>query len=196
MNSNSQSFIVTILLTAGLLSAEVKTYDLSPTEGSRFALEVYKTRLMAGKKHVFLFEKFSGEALFDEQKPEDGKVRLVIEAGSVICTDTWVSEGDRKKVLAAARNDVMAVDKYPQLVFASSKVTAKAENQYDVEGALTIRGVTKPVVVHVARKADTFEGEASVKLSDFGLKAPTGMTMGFIGTKDEMKVLFRLVPKR
>jgi len=119
----------------------------------------------------------------------------VVEAGSVVCTDTWVSESNRKKVLAAARDDVMAVDKYPQLIFASSKVAAKGENQYEIQGALNIRGVVKPVLVRVTRKTDAFEGEATVKLSDYGLKAPTGPTMGFIGTKDEMKVMFRLVPK-
>jgi len=51
------------------------------------------------------------------------------------------------------------------------------------------------VVVNISRKAGEFDGEATLKLSDFGLKAPTGMTMGFIGTKDEMKVLFNLIPK-
>ena len=45
------------LLMVGWLAAEVQTYDLGPTDGARFALEVYKTRLMAGKKHVFVFER-------------------------------------------------------------------------------------------------------------------------------------------
>jgi len=198
MNSNAQSFIVTILtgvLAAGTLGAEARTFELGPAEGSNFSLEVYKTRMMAGKNHVFVFERYSGEATFDEQKPEDTRIRSVVEAGSVACTDTWVSDGNRRKVLAAARDDVMAVDKYPQLIFASSKVAAKGENQYEIQGALNIRGVVKPVLVRVTRKTDAFEGEATVKLSDYGLKAPTGPTMGFIGTKDEMKVMFRLVPK-
>ena len=138
------NFPVTVLfglLTAGLLAAEMRTYDLGPAEGSRFALEVYKTRLMAGKKHVFVFERYGGEATFDDQKPEDVKIRFVVEAASVVCTDTWVSENDRKKILSAARNDVMAADRYPQLVFLSTRVIAKPENQYDVEGTMTIRGV-------------------------------------------------------
>jgi polyisoprenoid-binding protein YceI len=90
---------------------------------------------------------------------------------------------------------MMQADRYPQLVFTSSKVLAKGPDQYDVEGSLTIRGVAKPIVVHVTKKPGAFEGEATVKLSDFGLKPPTGVTLGFIGTKDEMKVLFRLIPK-
>jgi len=198
MAAGLRTLIVTSWLSlsaAGALSAAVQTYDLGPAEGARFALEVYKTRLMAGKKHVFVFERYGGEATIDDERPEDAKIRFVVEAASVVCTDTWVSEGDRKKILAAARNDVMAADKYPQLVFESTKVIVKSESQYDVEGMMTIRGRAKLVVVHITRRAGEFDGEATLKLSDFGLKAPTGMTMGFIGTKDEMKVLFHLIPK-
>jgi polyisoprenoid-binding protein YceI len=181
------------VLVAGVLPAE--TYDLTPSEGSRFALEVYKTGLMAGKKHVFVFERYSGELILDPQKPEDAKVRFTVDAGSVVCTDTWINDGSRKKVLAAARDQMMQADKFPQLVFTSSKILSKGENQYDVEGMLTIRDITRPVVVHVSRKESVFEGNAQLKLSAFGLKPPKGATLGLIGTKDEMTVLFRLTAR-
>jgi polyisoprenoid-binding protein YceI len=180
-------------VSAGLLLAETRTYDFSPAEGSRFALEVYKTGLMSGKKHIFVFERFSGEAVFDPQKPEDVKVRFTADADSVVCTDTWINDGSRKKVQAAARDQMLQADKYPQLIFTSSKALPKAENQYDVEGMLTIRDKTRPVLVHVSMRDAAFEGNAVVKLSDFGLKPPKGVTLGLIGTKDEMKVLFRLL---
>jgi polyisoprenoid-binding protein YceI len=172
-----------------------ETYDLSPSEGSRFALEVYKTGLMAGKKHVFVFERYSGELILDPQNPEAAKVRFTVDAGSVVCTDTWINDGSRKKVLAAARDQMMQADKFPQLVFTSSKILPKGENQYDVEGMLTIRDITRPVVVHVSRKDGAFEGHAKLKLSSFGLKPPKGVTLGLIGTKDEMTVLFRLAAR-
>src|SRR5437773_6474239 len=90
-----------------LLPAETQTYHLGPGDGSRFALEVYKTGLMSGKKHVFLFERFGGEAVFDPQKQEDAKARFTVEAGSVVCTDTWINDGSRKKVQATARDQMM-----------------------------------------------------------------------------------------
>ena len=49
-----------------------------------------------------------------------------------------MSEKDRKKVLAA-RDEMLQADKYPHIVFVSSRVLAKGENQYDVAGTLTIR---------------------------------------------------------
>ena len=186
---------IAIGVSAGLLLAETRTYDFSPGEGSRFALEVYKTGLMSGKKHIFVFERFSGEAVFDPRKPEDAKVRFTVDAGSVVCTDTWINDGSRKKVQAAARDQMLQTDKYPQLNFTSSKALLKGENQYDVEGMLTIRDKTKPVLVHVSMLDGVFEGNAVVKLSDFGLKPPKGTTLGLIGTKNEMTVLFRLIGK-
>jgi polyisoprenoid-binding protein YceI len=186
MDSNAQNFIVAVL--AGTLAVAVlaaATYDLGPSEGSRFALEVYKTGLMAGKKHVFLFERFSGEATED-------KVRFVVDARSVQCTDTWVNEGSRKKIELTARDQMMQADKYPEMVFTSSNVGASG----DVEGTLTIRGIARPVVVHVKRIGEDFEGSAVVKLSNWGLKAPSsGLSLGLIGTKDEMMVQFRIKPK-
>jgi len=192
---NHYATIAIGVLAAGTLTAETRTYDLSPMEGSRFALEVYKTGLMSGKKHIFVFERYSGDALFDAQKPEDAKVGFTLDADSVVCTDTWINDGSRQKVLAAARDQMMQADKYPQLSFASFKALPTGENQYDVEGMLTIRDRTRPVLVHVSMRDGVFEGAAKVKLSDFGLKPPKGVTLGLIGTKDEMGVLFRLIGK-
>ena len=170
-------------LAAGLL-LQAETYEFGPSEGSRFALEVYKTGLMAGKKHVFIFERYSGEATEDS-------VRFVVDTRSVVCTDTWVNEGSRKKIQRTARDEMMQADKFPELVFTSTKVSGG-----DVEGTLTIRGVAKPVMVHVTRIGADFEGNAALRLSDWGLKPPTsGLSLGLIGTKNEMRVVFRLRPK-
>ena len=183
------------ILAVGLLQAQTLTYQLAPGDGSRFALEVYKTGLMSGKKHVFVFEHFGGEAVFDPRRPAEAKVRFAVEAGSVVCTDTWINDGSRRKVQDTARNQMMQADKFPQLSFVSSKAVPLGKEQYDVEGMLTIRDRTRPVLVHITVKDGVFEGSAPVRLSDFGLKPPKGVTLGLIGTRDEMAVLFKLVGK-
>ena len=188
MDTKAQSFILAILM-AGLAAGQTPKYVFEPSEGSRFALEVYKTGLMAGKKHVFVFERFSGSATAEQ-------ARFVVDARSIVCTDKWVNEGSRKKIERTARDQALEADKFPELVFTSSKVTAKAEGEYDVEGSLAIRGVAKPVVVHVTRKGEEFEGNAVLKLSDWGIKAPSsGLSLGLIGTKNEMSAQFRLKAK-
>jgi polyisoprenoid-binding protein YceI len=198
MDSNAQNFIVAILagsLAIGTLSAAPRTYELGPSEGSHLTFEVYKTGLMAGKKHSFVFERYSGHATLDEEKPQDASVRFVIDTRSVVCIDKWVNEENRMKIQLTARDEMMQADKYPEMVFTSSKVSPKGGGVYDVEGRLSIRGVERPALVHVVAKPGGFEGNARVKLSTWGMKPPSGLTLGLINTKDEMGVMFLLKPK-
>ena len=178
------------------LHGEANRYAIAPAPGTQLSLEVYKTGLMSGKKHFFLFEKFHGELRYDPQQPATSSVRLEIDAASAVCKDTWVSPGDLRKVQAAALHDMLAADRFPRLTFTSTRLAAAGPGRYDIEGTLTIREIAKPAVVHVrvdAGSALRIEGDAEVKLRDYGLKPP-GAALGAIGTKNEMKVSFVLLP--
>lgn len=72
--------------------------------------------------------------------------------------------------------------KYPSATFTSTKVEAAGEGRLKVTGDLTIKGVTKPVVLdvtlnkageHPMKKVPAigFDATAAVKRSDFGLGA-------------------------
>ena len=63
-----------------------------------------------------------------------------------------------------------------------------------MQGMLTIRGIYKPAVVIVAvadqkEGKHSFQGGATVRLTDYGLKPPSA-AFGTIGTKDEMAFSF------
>ncbi|MET0756031.1 MAG: YceI family protein [Pseudoxanthomonas sp.] len=71
--------------------------------------------------------------------------------------------------------------KYPAATFKSTKVEAAGEGKLKVTGDLTVKGVTKPVVLDVTlnkvgeqplakRAAIGFDATAKVKRSDFGLE--------------------------
>jgi polyisoprenoid-binding protein YceI len=186
-------------LQAQPLSAEVTSYTIAPAENTRFALEVFKTRLMSGKVHLFLFHKYQGSLAYDAEAPERSSVKLEIESGSLECTDTWVSAKDLPKIVKMAREDMLAVDKYPRMVFASSVVRVKGSGEFETEGSLTIRGLARPAWVLVkVRSGDNreliLEGRATVKLDDYGLKPPSA-ALGMVGTKSEMEVSFVLRAK-
>ncbi len=189
---------IAILLLASALSAQ--TYEIRPAPDSRFALEVAKTGLLSGKKHVFLFHRYQGTLNYDAAALEKSRVELTIESASIECKDDWVSESDLKKVMALAVGpEMLDVSKHPQLKFTSSHV-AKSGDGYAVQGVLTIKGVAKPVAVSVAMstRADgtlQFKGKAEVKLKDYGLKPP-GAALGLVGTKNEMVVDFSVVAAR
>ena len=75
MKHFSASFI---LLLAGVAfippsyAADILTaaYDVRPAEGSRFALEVFKSKLWEGRKHTFVFDRFRGALSFNREQPE------------------------------------------------------------------------------------------------------------------------------
>ena len=178
------------------LGAQVRRYSIAPAEGARFALEVAKTRMMSGKVHLFLFHRYSGSLAYDAASPEQSRIEFSVESDSLECKDTWVSAKDLEKIVAMARNDMLAVDKHARILFASSRVRRTGEGLFEVDGQLTIRGIARPALVRVQVKpADggdlLLDGRSTVKMKDYGLKPPSA-ALGMVGTKDEMEVSFVL----
>src|SRR5436309_4381968 len=90
------------------------------------------------------FTKFGGNIDIAEV-PEQSSVEVDIDVASVESADAR-----RDELLRSP--DFFHVEEHPSMVFKSSSVTP-ADGAWDVCGDLTIRGVTRPVGLHVA-----FEG--------------------------------------
>lgn len=116
----------------------------------------------------------TGTIQFDEQAPEKSKVSVTIPVKTI---DTRV-DALTKEFMGSEYFDVA---KFPTATFVSSSVTATGDDNYDVTGALTIKGHTKTVVLHahlnhmgehpMAKKpAVGFDATTSIKRSDFDLK--------------------------
>ena len=186
--------IVSFALLTMVLSAE--TYQLQPSPGSRFGLEVYKTGLLSGKKHDFTFEKFSGTWDFNRAQPTESKVTFTLPAESLVCHDDWSpAKGSLEKIISTALNDVLETKKYPEIKFVSTKVEAQGTDSYRVTGDLSLRGVTKPAVVDVKLKnmGETIlvEGKSTIKLTDYKIKPPSA-GFGTVGTRNEIELMFNL----
>jgi polyisoprenoid-binding protein YceI len=156
---------------------------------------VEKTGLLSGKSHLFTFSQYEGAVRFDRERPQTSTVTFFLQAGTILCRDTWLGAKDLRKVQEYAVKDMLAANKYPQVSFRSSGVKKIDPDHYNVEGILTIRDVSKPVSVVAsltvgAGEHISIEGTARVHLTDFGLKPPTA-ALGAIGTKNEM--VFRFV---
>lgn len=108
------------------------------------------------------FETFSGTVAYDEANPTQTTVDITIDTNSIN-----TREGQRDGHLRSP--DFFNSALYPVMTFKSTQVVQTAENKGQLIGNLTIRDITKEVVLDVA-----FEGKA---------QSPWGTTsVGFSAT--------------
>ena len=135
------------------------------------------------------FNEFAGTIEFDESNPDNSRVDVTIQAGSI---DT--AEPDRDKHLRSA--DFFDVENYPTLRFVSTSVTPRGGNDYDVKGDLTIHGVTRQVVLPATfvgaatdpwgNQKSVFEAELPLNRKDFGLTWNAALETGGFLVGDEV----------
>lgn len=88
------------------------------------------------------FAKFDGKIDIDREHPQNSSVTVRIDVRSI---DTAIVKRDNH--LRSA--EFFAVEKYPEISFKSRSVKQTAPQAGDVQGDLTMHGVTKPVTLHV-----------------------------------------------
>jgi polyisoprenoid-binding protein YceI len=182
------------------MTHEKHPYEIRPSIGSTLALSVFKKGLLAGKRHVLLFDKYGGEIQYDQQNPEMSSMWLVVESRSVICKDNWLDSDQRKKVVSFAQKKMLVSDRFPEIGFTSTGITRKVSDQYELIGNLTLRGIVRPAFIQFTARevgADRleFDGETTIRMKDYGIKPPTAL-LGFAGTKNKMRLRFFLFAYR
>ena len=124
-------------------AAPVATVAATP---DAFALDVSHTNVQFRVKHLGIntvtgrFDRFSGSFTWDSTAPALASVDVTIDAASV---DTDVERRDNH----LRSEDFFFVERFPTITFRSTNVRRVEGNRYRVLGDLTIRGVTKPVVL-------------------------------------------------
>lgn len=84
------------------------------------------------------FKNIRGALVFDPAEPAASSVEAVIDAAGL-----WSGEPERDAHLKSA--DFLDVEKYPKIVFKSTRVEMIGADEAIVMGELTIRGVTREV---------------------------------------------------
>jgi polyisoprenoid-binding protein YceI len=88
------------------------------------------------------FKNVHGKLVFDPENPRDSRVEVRIDAKSI-----WTGEPDRDAHLRSA--DFLDVEHYPEITFTGSNVRVVGDHDFILSGPLTIRGVTREVVLEV-----------------------------------------------
>ena len=121
------------------------------------------------------FNEFEGQAQVHGADLASSQVSVAIEVASI---DTRNAQRDEH----LRSGDFFDAAKFPTATFKSTKVEAAGTNKLTVTGDLTIKGVTKPVVLdvtvngageHPMSKAPSvgFDATTTLKRSDFGVGA-------------------------
>jgi polyisoprenoid-binding protein YceI len=119
------------------------------------------------------FGTFSGSAEVDEKDVTRSKISVTIDTASI---NTGVSKRDDH--LRSA--DFFDTAKYPTMTYVSKKVEKSGNDRLKVYGDLTLRGVTKPVVLDVEGPTKAYKdpqgklrrgasATATINRKDFGL---------------------------
>ena len=137
------------------------------------------------------FDEFSGTISVPEGEPTKGSVEVTVKTDSI---DT--RNADRDGHLKA--DDFFATEKFPEITFRSTSVTAKGADTLEVTGDLTIKETTKSVTIPVefggavtdpfgALRAG-FEGNLEISRSDFGVTWNAALEAGGVMVSDGVKL--------
>ena len=135
---------VALLALVGVLAAPVFAQEAAKWEIDRahsaahFAVRHYAVTTVRGT-----FTNITGTILIDDKNLANSSVDVTIDANTVNTQNE-----NRDKHLRSA--DFFEVEKYPTITFKSKKVEPAGPGRAKVTGDLTIRGVTKEVVLDVA----------------------------------------------
>jgi polyisoprenoid-binding protein YceI len=145
------------------------------------------------------FKDFTGEIVFDADRPEASSVNVRIDAASI---DTGVPDRDAH----LRSDDFFAVEKHPQLTFVSDRFVRTGAESFMLHGTLTIRGVSRQVELPVSYlgsardpyKKDLVAFEASVRLNrkDFGLTWNAALETGGFLVGDDVEVTLNIEAAR
>ncbi len=112
-------------------SAEERAYRL---DRQNAALQFSLTQF--GFKTRGAFTDFDAALAFDRERPQDATLSVEIRTGSV---EAGVATGAMRRAFDASN--------HPQIRFVSTRVTPREDGSAAVEGLLTLRGVTRAIIL-------------------------------------------------
>ena len=155
------------------------TRDASRVQPGTYAVEPDHTQIVFSVFHMGFtqytgtFSRASGSLTVTPQDPGAMSVSISVPIASVATTSAKL-DGELKSA------DWLDAAHYPTMDFRSTKVTRTGPTAADVEGTLTLHGVSKPLTLHATfngagvnllDKKETvgFQLSGSLKRSDFGV---------------------------
>ena len=138
------------------------------------------------------FKSVKGTVVYDPENLADSSIQAEIDVDTL-------NTRDEKRDAHVKSADFFNVEKYPSILFKSSKVERTGDGEFNVTGGLTIMGVTKEVVLKVEGPSEEAKdpwgnlrvgasATTKIKRSDFGLTWNAALETGGVMLGDEVKI--------
>jgi polyisoprenoid-binding protein YceI len=166
-----------------------------------YTLDVAHSRVGFVARHAMVtkvrgsFDEFEGTATLDGSNPENSSVSVTIQVASV---DTRNDQRDGH----LRTNDFLDVEKFPTISFSSTAIKHLGGNDFEVTGNLTVKGVTKQVVLPVeyqgaatdpyGNKRIGFEGSTTINRSDYGVNFNAALETGGVLVSEKITLEFEI----
>lgn len=166
-------------------------------ETTKWGLDPMHSEINFKVKHMMIanvsggFTKFNVEATTESNDFTKAKVNFTADVNS-ITTHNEQRDGHLKSP------DFFDAEKYPEVKFESTSITKKSDDEFDMNGNLTIKDVTKPVKMNVnfggigkdpygnTKAGFTLEGKINRK--DFGLTWNAALETGGMLVGEDIKI--------
>jgi len=168
---------------------------------SKWAIDKSHSNIDFSIRHMMIakvkgaFEQFDAVIEGDPEDLTTAKIEFTIDASSVNTRNA-----DRDNHLKSA--DFFDVENYPSITFKAEKIVKTDDNEYDVTGTLTIRGVSRQETFSVEYEGSGkdpwgnlkvgFSGEGKINRSDYGLTWNAALETGGVLVGDEVKISFEI----
>lgn len=165
----------------------------APTALAQQAVDYGKSRISFVSRQMNVpvegeFHKFAAQMNWNAARPETSKARVDIDAASF-------DMGEKSLNDEAVSRPFLDVRNHPRAAFVSTAVKPLGPGRYEVAGRLTIKGITRDVVVAFTVKSESagtaFDGTVTIRRLDFRVGEGEWADTKILA--DDVQVKFRLV---
>ncbi len=182
------------------MSTTTENTSLATLSGS-YTLDPAHSRIGFVARHAMVtkvrgaFNEFTGSAVLDGERPENSTATVTIKAASI---DTRNAQRDGH----LRSNDFLAMDEYPEITFISTSARQAGDNEFELTGDLTVRGVTRPVTIPFTFEGAAtdpfgnfragFEGAVTISRKDYGVSWNAALEGGGVLVSDKVTLEFEI----
>lgn len=164
---------------------------------TKWTLDLTHSELNFKIRHLMIsnlsgaFTDFQVEMVTKDEDISTASIRLLAKMDSVT-----TKNAQRDEHLRSA--DFFEVSKYPDMKFVSTKIVKHDDENFDLYGDMTMKGITKPVILHVEYSgvtSDPWGGERAgfnitgkINRTDWGVTFNSVLETGGVALAEEIKI--------